>query len=172
MTAVEEDTEETFTCATLEEFIAHCSGKNTEDQTIQELRTFCRAINKVFNDVLVLEFSEDRVLFRAFASQGRLSKIVATVHVLPKGLVIRAGRSHRLGVSPTDEMRSMKLTNRVRYVKELEERDINPIKTRFKEVTGVQRVPSRWEKVLRDELEQEENNELEPEKVADGIATG
>lgn len=66
----------------------------------------------------------------------------------------------------------MKLTNRVRYVKELEERDINPIKTRFKEVTGVQRVPSRWEKGLRDELEQEENNELEPEKVADGIATG
>lgn len=172
LTAVEEETEETFTCATLEEFIAHCSGKNAEDQTIQELRTFCRAINKVFNDVLVLEFAEDRVLFRAFASQGRVSKVVATVQVLPNGLVIRAGRSHRLGVSPTDEMRSMKLTNRVRYVKELEERDINPIKTRFKEVTGVQRVPSRWEKVLRDELEQEENNELEPEKVADGIATG
>ena len=58
----------------------------------------------------------------------------------------------------------MKLTNRVRYVKELEERDINPIKTRFKEVTGVQRVPSRWEKVLQDEWEPEvSNSELDPE---------
>ena len=166
LTAVEEDNEETFTCATLEEFITHYSGKNTEEQTVQELRIFCRVINKVFNDALVLEFSEDRVLFRAFASQGRLSKIVATVQVLPKGLVIRAGRSHRLGVSPTNEMRSMKLTNLVRHVKEFEERDINPIKTRFKEVTGVQRVPSRWEKVLQDELEQKDSsNEPEQENV-------
>ena len=153
LTATEDEGAESFVCDTLDEFVAHCAENGTDEATLQEVRTFCRVLNKVFDDALTLEFTDDRVLFRATAPHSKLSKVISTAQVLtPLGILIRAGRSHKLGVVPAGKLRSMKVNRRVEHVQEFEERDINPIKARFKEITGVQRVSSRWVTVLQEEM--------------------
>ena len=152
-TAPDEDTEE-FQFLTLEEFIQHWQEKGIEDSILENLKTFCRLLPRVFDGGLTLEFNEARVLFRAnqLNETGKVvrSKVITTVEVEPKGLVVRAGRSYKLGVLKQGVRRSLSFARRVERVEDFAESDINPIKERYKEFMGTSRVPARWIKVLED----------------------
>ncbi|HIU73741.1 MAG TPA: hypothetical protein IAC65_05760 [Candidatus Aphodousia faecipullorum] len=152
LTALEDESEDIFECSTLEDFIAHWSEKGIGESLFRELRFFCHAINKVFDNRLELIFSEDRVKFRAIRSDTKHGKTIATLQIVPDGLIIRVGRSYRIGVTQAKSIRSIQLSRKVDHVQDLTESDIAPIKDRFKVYMGVLRVPTRWEKVISDEL--------------------
>lgn len=166
-TAPDEEPEE-FQCVTLDEFIQYWQEKGIEDSILENLRTFCRLLPRVFDGGLALEFNGARVLFRAnqLNEAGRIvrSKVITTVEVEPKGLVVRAGRSYKLGVMKQGIRRSLSFARRVERVEDFAESDINPIKERYKKFTGKSRVEARWIKVL-----EEMHSESDPsESAAEG----
>ena len=115
-----------------------------------------------------MEFNGARVLFRAnqLNEAGRIvrSKVITTVEIEPKGLVVRAGRSYKLGVMKQGIRRSLSFARRVERVEDFAESDINPIKERYKKFTGKSRVEARWIKVL-----EEMRSESDPsESAAEG----
>lgn len=152
-TGVEEESEE-FQCSTLEEFLQHWQEKGVAESVIENMRVYARALPQMFDGALSLEFLESRVRFRAVVTNeaGKVvkSKIITTAEVEPKALVIRAGRSYKLGVMEKNVRRSLSFSRRVERVDELTEADIKPIKERFKEFTCTTRVPTRWIKVLEE----------------------
>ena len=153
-TSPDEEVEE-FQCSTLDEFIQHWQEKGIEEFIFENLKTLCRLLPRMF-DGLALEFNESRVLFRAnqVNEAGKVvrSKVIATAEVEPKGLVIRAGRSYKLGVLKKGVRRSLSFAKRVERVEDFAESDINPIKERYKEFMGTGRVQARWVKVLEEML--------------------
>ena len=168
-TDADDETEE-FQCTTLDEFIAHWQEKGIEENIFENLRTLCLLLPRVFDGGLSLEFNETRVLFRAnqLNEGGKVlrSKVIATAEVEPQGLVIRAGRSYKLGVLKKGVRRSLSFAKRVERVEDFLESDINPIKERYKEFMGRGRVPARWVKVV-EEMRQETDLGAFPEEIAD-----
>lgn len=171
-TAAEEDVEE-YQFGSLDEFIQYWQEKGIKESILENLRDFSRALPRMFDGDLTIEFSESRVLFRAVQlnEAGKIvrSKVITTAEVEPKGVVIRAGRSYKLGLLPKGMKRNLSFARRVERVEELTEADLKPIKERFKAFMGTGRVAARWVKVL-EEMRAEAEQSVEDDAQGEGEA--
>ena len=127
----------------IEEFIQYWSEQKIEENTLKNLECFVTRFNKVFADSLEVEYIEDRVYFNAVRDSGR-RKVICSVQVHPNGLIIRLDRQ-------------------LDSIIKIQERDIDPMKDRYKKFLNVSKVPSRWMKV--NSLEELTENKRENEEL-------
>ena len=153
----EEDENKEF--SNIEEFIQYWSEQKIEENTLKNLEYFVTRFNKVFADSLEVEYIEDRVYFNAVRDSGR-RKVICSVQVHPNGLIIRAGKSFKIGITSTG-FKNLRLDRQSDSVIKIQERDIDPMKDRYKKFLNVSKVPSRWMKV--NNLEEFAENETEIE---------
>ena len=139
----EEDENKEFSNS--EEFVQYLSEQQIEESTLKNLEYFANRFNKVFADSLEAEYIEDRVYFNAVRDSGR-RKVICSVQVHPNGLIIRAGKTFKMGITSTG-FKNIRLNRQLDSVEKIQERDIDPMKARYKEFLGVAKVPNRWTKV-------------------------
>ena len=139
----EEDENKEF--SNIEEFVQYWSEQQIEESTLKNLEYFANCFNKVFADSLEAEYIEDRVYFNAVRDSGR-RKVICSVQVHPNGLIIRAGKTFKMGITSTG-FKNIRLNRQLDSVEKIQERDIDPMKARYKEFLGVAKVPNRWTKV-------------------------
>ena len=61
-------------------------------------------------------------------------------------MIIRAGKTFKMGITSTG-FKNIRLNRQLDSVEKIQERDIDPMKARYKEFLGVAKVPNRWTKV-------------------------
>lgn len=139
----EEDENKEF--SDIEEFVQFWSEQEIEESILKNLESFAVRFNKVFADSLEVEYIEDRVYFYAVRDSGR-RKIICSVQLHPNGLIIRAGKVFKMGITSVG-FKNTRLDRQLDSIDKIQERDIDPMKTRYKEFLGVSKVPNRWTKV-------------------------
>lgn len=155
----EEDENKEF--SNIEEFIQYWSEQKIEENTLKNLECFVTRFNKVFADSLEVEYIEDRVYFNAVRDSGR-RKVICSVQVHPNGLIIRVGKSFKIGITSTG-FKNLRLDRQLDSIIKIQERDIDPMKDRYKKFLNVSKVPSRWMKV--NSLEELTENKRENEEL-------
>lgn len=140
-----EEEEENKEFSDIEEFVQYWAEQEIEESTLKNLEYFATRFNKVFADSLEAEYIDDRVYFNAVRDSGR-RKIICSAQVHPNGLIIRAGKTFKMGITSTG-FKNIRLNRQLDSVEKIQERDIDPMKARYKEFLGVAKVPNRWTKV-------------------------
>lgn len=139
----EEESDNEF--SDLDDFRQYWTEQGIAQTTLNNLEAFIIRFNKVFGNTLEFEYVDDRVRCNAIRESGR-KRIICSLQVHPSGLVIRAGNTHRIGVS-TEAFKNIRVKRLFDSVDKIQERDINPMKQRYKDFMNVSKVPNRWMKV-------------------------
>ena len=83
--------------------------------------------------------------FNAVRDSGK-KKVICSVQIHPSGLIIRAGNTFKIGITITG-FKKVRLNRQLDSIEKIQERDINPMKARYKGFLGLSKVPNRWTKV-------------------------
>ena len=120
----EEDENKEF--SNIEEFIQYWSEQKIEENTLKNLEYFVTRFNAV-------------------RDSGK-KKVICSVQIHPSGLIIRAGNTFKIGITITG-FKKVRLNRQLDSIEKIQERDINPMKARYKGFLGLSKVPNRWTKV-------------------------